>query len=417
MAEAALVRPSRKFVEELIASGGGDLKKCMQCANCSVMCELSDGRPFPRKEMIWAQWGLEDRLVTDPDVWLCHQCNDCSLHCPRGARPGDVLAAIRRHVVQYYAMPSFLARWVNQARFLPLTFLFPVALVAVLLMVRDPIGAALSLEAHGALYADFFPHWLLIASFGGLTTITLVLALVALGRFWRAMGAADEATDRYAAAVGVGASLWIAVRSILTHERFGCCTAQHSRRLSHLAVFYGFGALFVVTVWAVVDLYAFPFLGIEPRYPFGLMHPMKILANLGGVALIFGAGRALMDRTGSGKGVPSSTAFDWTFLWVVLGVGATGFATEILRFTVQPGTSAAPVAYGVYVVHLVLVFHLLVYLPYSKFAHVLYRTVAMAYGEHTGRYHPVRKRSEGRLPSTPQRSAVTAGGSARTGTI
>ena len=78
MAEAVLVRPDRKFVEEIIAAGGGDLKHCMQCANCATVCELSDGRPFPRKEMVWAQWGLKDRLVSDPDVWMCHQCNDCS---------------------------------------------------------------------------------------------------------------------------------------------------------------------------------------------------------------------------------------------------------------------------------------------------------------------------------------------------
>jgi sulfate adenylyltransferase len=75
-------------------------------------------------------------------------------------------------------------------------------------------------------------------------------------------------------------------------------------------------------------------------------------------------------------------------------VGLSGFAVEAFRFVAEgaaaPGTYAhegglAVPAYGVYFVHLVLVFGLLVYLPYSKFAHMWYRTVAMIYAEHTGR--------------------------------
>jgi len=60
--------------------------------------------------------------------------------------------------------------------------------------------------------------------------------------------------------------------------------------------FYGFTALFVVTVWAVFDLYVFPLVGIESMYPFGLLHPMKLLANVGAVLLIYGSVKAIADR-------------------------------------------------------------------------------------------------------------------------
>ena len=44
------VKPDRDFLHRVLAEGGEDLKKCFQCATCSVVCELSDGKsPFPRK--------------------------------------------------------------------------------------------------------------------------------------------------------------------------------------------------------------------------------------------------------------------------------------------------------------------------------------------------------------------------------
>ena len=80
------------------------------------MCELTDAsNPGPRKEMLWAQWGLRDRLMGDVDPWLCHQCGDCTLRCPRGARPGDVMAALRRECVIHYATPRAFGRWRTSA--------------------------------------------------------------------------------------------------------------------------------------------------------------------------------------------------------------------------------------------------------------------------------------------------------------
>ena len=120
---------------------------------------------------------------------------------------------------------------------------------------------------------------------------------------------------------------------------------------------------------------------------------MKILANVGGILLIVGAVRAIQSRGNAPKdGKHQSTAFDWVFIWLLLGVGLTGFVVEVFRFVAEGAYGAeayasalATPAYAFYFVHLVAVFGLLVYLPYSKFAHIWYRTVAMIYAEQTGR--------------------------------
>lgn len=390
MSEALLLKPDRQFVDDIIASGGGDLKKCFQCATCSVACELSTGpTPFPRKEMIWAQWGLKERLVADPDIWLCHQCNDCSTRCPRGARPGDVLAAVRKQAVQYHSAPRFLGRMVNRSGMFPLLFVvIPALLLAAALLVRNPVETALGFgDSHEAFYAGFFPHWLLIGFYAFFTGLAFLGALVGVVRFWRSMKEADGSAGDAAAARGIVSSILATLQSILVHDKFGKCTAQANRRSAHMLAFYGFIALFVVTIWATIDLYVMPLLGVDSRYPFELLHPMKLLANLGGVVLVVGAAKAIRDRSGGQEGMAVSTSFDWMFVWLLLLVGVTGFVTEALRFAVEPGQqgAVAVTAYAVYFVHLVLVFGLLVYLPYSKFAHLIYRTVAMVYAVHTGR--------------------------------
>jgi quinone-modifying oxidoreductase subunit QmoC len=341
--------------------------------------------------MIWAQWGLKDRLVADPDIWLCHQCNDCSTRCPRGARPADVLAALRHESVHHHAVPGFLYTWVNQVKFLPLMLLISAVLIAMVLMLRGPLERALSIETHEhAFFADFFPHWLLIGSFSAFAGLAFLAAVIGVVRFWRGMKAADEASGRGTPVMGIVPATVRALTSIFRHDRFGKCTSHSSRKVAHLTAFYGFVALFVVTIWAVMDLYVFPLFGVDSLYPFNLMHPLKILANIGAVLLVFGCVKAISDRRAGRKDAAASTSFDWLFLWLLFGVAVTGVLTEIMRFSVGPTPAAGRgaleyVALGVYFVHLVLVFNVLVFLPFSKFAHIVYRTAAMVYAEYTGR--------------------------------
>jgi len=252
------VKPDRDFLQTILAEGGEDLKKCFQCATCSVVCELSDGRnPFPRKEMIWAQWGLKDRLVADPDVWLCFQCNDCSTRCPRGARPGDVMAAIRRETVLHYAVPGFLGRWANHPQYGPLLLGLPAVLLGLVLLVRFPPAPGASQKIVFSYWA-MLPQWVLISLFGFFSVLAFLAVIAGVVRFWRAMKAAGARAGNTTVAKGLGPSIVAALKSILTHDDFTMCTVERRRLVSHFCVFYGFTALFVVSIWVMTASIPWP---------------------------------------------------------------------------------------------------------------------------------------------------------------
>ncbi len=59
---------------------------------------------------------MKDKLIADPDVFLCHHCGDCTTYCPRGAKPGEVLGAIRAYAYNFYGWPAGLAKLASPLR-------------------------------------------------------------------------------------------------------------------------------------------------------------------------------------------------------------------------------------------------------------------------------------------------------------
>ncbi len=351
MAEAAVLQPDVEFLRRILASGAADLKKCYQCATCSVACELSeDGSPFPRRQMLAAQWGLADRLAADPAIWLCHNCGKCTERCPRGARPGDVLGAVRGEVVRRVAFPRTLGTLVANPKALPLLFLLPVLIfAAVLLWAPKPVPAA-AFE-----FASLFPASVLEPLFFAVSGFALLAFVVGVARFWRGSRAIAGAGD----ADGPG---YVATfMEIGAHTRFSKCE-EPAMRLGHLLTFWGFLGLALVGTAAGIGTMA----GIL-HTPLPLVHPLKLFANLSAAVAVVGVTMLLARRVRQ----PVSAYFDWFFLATLAGVVFTGIASELLRL------ARTEAMYGVYFVHLVLVFGLLLYAPYSKFAHLAYRTAAL----------------------------------------
>ena len=382
------VQPDVSFINYLKGAGGDTLKKCYQCATCSVRCPLSsDEKPFPRKEMIWAGWGVKENLLADPDVFLCHNCGDCSTYCPRGAKPAETLGAIRAYAYTHYGWPAGLAKLATSAKNLPMLIGIPALLTFVFWLLSGAMGFPTKEEFATYGYTHFFGHWEFkwyaknIFFIVLLTLPPLALALFSLYKgltnLWKAMAAEANIASTYRPSVIQFTTqfLWPATVEIFKHNRFKECTTNTDRVRGHLPLMLAFVGLFIVTSWSLVKQDILGLIWPSLHGPLPLTDPFKILANISAIALIFGTWVLWSSRSKSeSEGKTSRTFYDWFLLWMIMAVGVTGLGAHVLRWI-----NLVEVGYITYFAHLVTVVMLFLYLPYTKLAHIAYRTTAMAF--------------------------------------
>lgn len=381
MSDSYMVEPDVGFIKDVMKLGGQDLKKCYQCATCSVACPISpDTKPFPRKEMIATSWGLKDRLVGNADIWLCHNCGDCTTRCPRGAKPGDVLAAVRAYAVTEYAVPKVLGKMVNDPAKLPILLAIPAVIFLVMGFLSNLVGLGwLSFAPTGEelWQASYINNYLVDIIM--IPTFFFAVAVFALGlkRFLadiHANALAEGKTNQQKIdPVGFVQALIRVVPTIAKHNRFSECGENKERATAHMMVLYGFIGLFIVTNCFFVAEWVFHIEG-----PYSQINPIKWLGNIGGIALLIGGGLMIAKRLGQKEQTTSYK--DWYLLGLVMLLGGTGLLTEMLRLGHMYGLSAF-----VYFLHLIFIWALFAYTPFSKLAHLVYRTVAMTYQEYSGR--------------------------------
>ncbi len=386
MSDATVIKPDLAFVNEIIKGGGESLKKCYQCATCSVVCNVTpEGNPFPRKEMVLAQWGQKDKLITSADVWLCHQCSDCTAYCPRGAKPGEVLNAIRKQSIKHVAMVPFFAKMATEAKLLPVLFAIPMALFYVILLVLGHTNISDIPRAEGGAmaYRMLVPIPVIDTIFTLTFFFAVISAFVGIKRLWAGMKAQAGEMQSSGSLVG---DIISSVTTILAHSKFADCNVNRLRQWGHMLLFYSFIGLSLTTAWAVVYLYGFEIFGIETQgifhfgmSPFPNTDPLKILALVSSLAFAAGFVIVLLNRFAKAGKAGIGSYFDWIFLVIVFGVGATGMLSWALRLADMSA------GYLVYYFHLVFIWSLFAYAPYSKFAHLFYRTTAMVFVKYSGR--------------------------------
>lgn len=360
------VKPDISFKRELMRLSGSPLNQCIQCGQCTAVCSLAPAeRPFPRKEMIWAGWGMRDHLIGNVDVWLCHQCGDCSSYCPRDVKPADVIAAVRQESYRHYARPAFMGKLVSEPAWLPLAVLFPVVVIGVILLM----AGTFKIPEGPVDYSAFFPHAWLNASFSAITLISYVLASVGIRRFWKDMKMLTPQAEREGRSK---LRILPVIREILTHSNFSKCNSRKTGMIAHMLLFFGFALLIVVTLYAI-------WASLTENYPLPFTNPFKIAGNLASLMIYSGiilmAGQRLMNRSVFGK----SGYGDWLLLISIALLAFSGTLVELARF------GNWGMAYHLYFFHLVAVWFVIIYLPYTKLGHLFFRTAGLLYARSIGR--------------------------------
>ncbi|MGB8990793.1 MAG: quinone-interacting membrane-bound oxidoreductase complex subunit QmoC [Desulfobaccales bacterium] len=376
MAGETLIKPDLQFVKRVMAAGGDTVKKCYQCDTCCVVCNLTpDQKPFPRKEMLQAQWGLTD-VLQDPDIWLCHQCSDCTVYCPRGAKPGEVLGVLRQMCIEKYATPPVVAKAVGDPKFLPLLIAFPMLLLLFMLKFTGMIGvgSGLAIPDGPIVYSKMFPtFWLVDLIF--VPAFFFALAVLAKGvlAFWQDINSPNP--WRVKVEGNLVGNLIATVKDILFHNRFRQCETTYNRSTNHLFLVFGFIFLLIVTSWGFLNEWV-----LHHESPYFLLSPIKLLAMVGTAALLYGIYNLIKERQANAEKAGYGSYFDWFLIYLIFAVGATGLLSWVFRLV-----SIRILAYPTYFLHLTAVFMLFFYAPYTKLAHIVYRTVAMLHARMSNR--------------------------------
>ena len=154
---------------------------------------------------------------------------------------------------------------------------------------------------------------------------------------------------------------------VLLLGKLGRCE-DFQQWISHFMIMWGFIGLGVTTTLdAIVNFEA---------VPLPLLHPVRILGNISGIVFMTGLTLAITRRLFSPKVASTTTLSDWLFLISMYGTGATGFLVQwYADLSNYLGTAVS------YIIHLIFVALLLVFAPWTKFIHALWRPSWIIYSK------------------------------------
>jgi hypothetical protein len=367
MGRPILVEPDTELIRDVMEAGGGDLKKCFQCATCASTCSLSpEEGTFPRKQMLLAQWGMKNELLKDPAPWLCFYCGDCSKACPREANPGETMMALRRYLTTQYDWTG-LSRLMYRSAFWEIGILALVAAVVVALFaLPQSFGFGLlsrsgPLPLANVMLDKFAPKEMVHLGDTIMAALLSLLLLINAARMFFGLTRDDQIPARfYLAQLGS-----LIVQGVTQMQWKNCSDRDAGRNwIRHLFLVSGYATIFTLVVVFL------PWFQIQDSS----FHWTSILGYYSTAILLGTTAWMLLDRVVKRTEMHRfSHLSDWLFPILLFLTALTGILVNIFRLSNLPMPT-----YVTYVVHMAIAVPMLVVeVPFGKWSHLLYRPLGI----------------------------------------
>jgi len=374
MVDVDLLADMKKF-------GAVDVSACFSCGNCTAICPLADNdATFPRRVIRLAQVGLKDDLLASKELWTCYHCGLCSDSCPTDADPGEFMATARRYAIASYDRTR-LARVLFTSTLGGTIIAIAVAAFFATFMygMREPVeGSTLALF-------EFVPypviHWLGIAVMGLMAVAGLAGVATMVVRISRHEGVTFRSLLGGKAQLG---RAWKAAWSSVAVESLGQRRYREDckddapvepwyrrRWFIHAMTIWGFLGLLAATTIN----YALDIVGVKATgTPVPIWYPTRLLGTVAGLMLMYGVTWFMINRaTKYNRAAMTSKPSDWLLLILLFLTGLTGFVIEVALYVPDAPTWG----YWFFLLHVAVAMELMLLLPFTKFAHAIYRPVAL----------------------------------------
>lgn len=222
----------------------------------------------------------------------------------------------------------------------------------------------------GGNFYGIFPHNTLALMFGAVFGFAVLALAIGVRRFWRNVSPVEASREQTTSAALEASANVATLKYLDGGHGEGCNNADDRftlwRRRFHHFTFYGFMLCFAAT--GVATLYHF-LLGWSAPYP--VLSVPVMLGIVGGFGLLVGpAGLLWLNlRRNAEHGDEQQKPMDRGFIALLFLVSASGLALLAFRESMALGLLLA--------IHLGLVMAFFLTMPYSKFAHGIFRSAAL----------------------------------------